>query len=327
MVLDMIGVAKQLPDSSSNPQNIFISDPKLTSRFNLAGDLKGIHLTDTGSLAFTSGNNNAKLRFKTTSGYSVGKINRDHGENAANGFMQDPKDFRNIEFSTYIYLKTALSNGFFRLLARGGEHFGVLNTESSAVGLDVGFDGRIRALKIRRYPDVSSFTDWYSGVGDIEGRSVGVKLIFYNVNDNKAVKYLVYFDVDNTNKWVKYFEITDNGTGQLGGMGAVANGDIGQPITWGGPLVFFNWFGVSDPDGVELKNISLREIDATSAGGSPSIPTTQQLMQQTPEGDLTPTQAIEGISGTSPATVNAWGVEHRYATGETWYSEGDYTLP
>lgn len=323
MVLDQLNIAKQLPDSNNNPQNIFIGNiAHLTNRVSLAGALEGIHQIDVnaGTIGFLKGNNNAKLKFRTTSGYSSGKINKNHGENHANGFMQDAKDFRNFEFSTYIYLVNSTGNGYFRIHGRGGEHYGRLNLESTAVGIDIGFDGRIRAFKTRRYPDVNNFTPWANGIGDLEGRWVGIKAIFYNVNDNEAVKYLLYMDVGLNNKWEKFFEIVDDGKGILGGAGSIGNGSIGQPITFGGPLVFFEWFASSDPDGVLLQNISLREIDATLVGGSPSIPTSQQNMIETPEGDLTPPPWLKKISGTSPATSDMFGVLAIYATGDIIYA-------
>lgn len=329
MVLDQLGIAKQLPDSQSNPQNIFIGNiAHLTNRVSLAGALANIHQVDveTGTIGFLNGNMNAQLKFRSTSGYTSGRINKDHGENHANGFMQDPKDFRNFEFSTYIYLTNAISNGYFRIHGRGGEAYGPLNLESTAVGIDLGFDGRIRAFKTRRYPDVNNFTPWANGIGDLEGRWVGFKAVFYNVNDNNAVKYILYLDTDLSNKWEKQFEIVDDGHGILGGAGSVGNGSVGQPITWGGPLVFFKWFGCADPDGVLLQNVSLREIDATSVGGSPSIPTTQQNMTQTPEGTLEDPDWLEKVSGTSPATTDIYGVQAIYATGDIIYGGSDWTL-
>lgn len=329
MVLDQLGIAKQLPDSNNNPQNIFIGNiTHLTNRVSLAGSLQGIQQIDveTGTIGFLSGNANAKLKFRTTSGYSSGKINKDHGENHANGFMQDAKDFRNFEFTTYIYLDNALSNGYFRIKGRGGEHYGHLNLESTAVGIDLGFDGRIRAFKTRRYPDANNFTPWENGIGDLEGRWVGFKAIFYNIHDNQSVKYLLYLDTQLNNKWEKFFEIVDDGRGVLGGAGSVGNGSKGQPITFGGPLVFFEWFGCADPYGVLLQNISLREIDATGVGGSPSIPVTQQNMQPTPEWNLADPPWLEKISGTSPATVNLYGVMGIYATGNIIYGSSDWIL-
>lgn len=241
--------------------------------------------------------------------------------------MQDAKDFRNFEFTTYIYLTNSIANGYFRIKGRGGEHYGLLNLEGSAVGIDIGFDGRIRAFKSRRYPDVNNFTPWQNGIGDLEGRWVGIKAIFYNINDNEAVKYLLYLDTGLNNKWEKFFEIVDDGKGSLGGAGRIGNGSIGQPITWGGPLVFFEWFASSDPDGVLLQKISLREIDPTVVGGSPSIPTSQQNMIKTPEGTLQDPPWLEKISGTSPATSDIYGVQAIYATGKIIYALTSEVLP
>lgn len=329
MVLDQLGLAKQLPDSDDNPQNIFIGNiAHLSNRVSLAGALSDIHQIDVenGTIGFLHGNYNAKLKFRTTTGYSSGKINKDHGENHANGFMQDAKDYRNFEFTTYVYLLNSTGNGYFRIQGRGGEQYGNNNLEGCAIGIDIGFDGRIRAFKTRSFPNINTFTPWSNGIGDLEGRWVGIKAIFYNINDNEAVKYLLYMDANLSNKWEKQFEIVDDGNGILGGAGSVGNGAIGQPITWGGPLVFFSWFAAGDPDGVLLQRISLREINATSVGGSPSIPTTQQLMQPTPEGDLADPEWLDKISGESSPYTDIYGVTSQYAYGNIIYGGSDYVL-
>lgn len=316
MVFDQLGISKILPDSSTNPQNIFITKPVLNSRFSSGGLLKDIHDSD-GAIAFTSGNNIGKLKFKTTSGYASGKVNKNHSECAANGFMQDAKDFRNVEFSCSLFLVNSNSAGFFRTHLRGGEHIGIRNCESSAIGIDLGFDGRIRAMKSRRYNDVSSYSNWKPGIGDLEGRWIGYKVVVYNVHDNKGVMYRLYLDTNNDSNWVKYFELVDDGTGILGGNGSVCDGVIGQPVTWGGPIVWFTWVGATDPDGVKIKNISIREIDATGVGGSPSIPAvTPATLQRTTA--LLPT-VPSNKSGNSPANCDMWGVLAAYATGEIRY--------
>lgn len=221
-------------------------------------------------IGFTGGNRNGVLAFYTTSGYRAGAINKNHKECAANGFMQDEKDFRQTEISCYVKLNKSNGNGQFLAKVRGGAETGVGNCEGCGVGIALGYDGRYRFVKQRRYNDVISYSPWQNGIGDIQGKWIGFKAIFFNVSN--GVKYQFFLDTNESNAWKKVYETTDNGQGSLGGEGAVCGGMTGQPITWGGPLAFLSWNLANDPDGIELKKISLREINPLVRGDSSDRP-------------------------------------------------------
>lgn len=269
MVKDLTGNEKIYGDNVANPQSFYNKDQAVvTKRFSMKNELAGIHFNLTeGGISFDSGNRNGALHIKTTSGYVSGKINKNHTENATNGYMQDKNDWKNTEITYYFKLIGSQSNDVISTRVRGGnDEFDVNSCEACGVGIQLGYDGKIRGFKARRN-DMYSFTDWQDGIGDLEGRWIGYKAVFYNVGeDNKGVKYELYLDTDQSGVFRKYFEATDMGIGKLGGVGSVCGGIEGQPITFGGPIIVINWKNVTDPDGIVFKNFSVREIDHTITG-------------------------------------------------------------
>ena len=250
-------------DTKVNPQSLFINSVEETTRFKYEGLLSGltaIEGIDSG-IAFSDGNEFGSLAFFTTSGYSLGKNNKDHSENVANGYMQDKNDFRNVEITFYMKLVESLSNDFIQIKARTGRQLGVQNCEGAGVGFELYYDGKCRPFKDRRTSDGRSYGKMIETIGDLEGKWIGIKMCFFNTSDDTKVKYELYLDTELSNAWKRYIQEVDDGTGSLGGRGALCNGIVGQPITFGGPIVFFNYRNVVDPYGIIFKSISIREID------------------------------------------------------------------
>ena len=221
-------------------------------------------------IAFAVGNSNGVLSFHTTSGYSLGKVNKNHSENAANGYMQDKNDFKNVEVTFYVKLVNALSNDRIKLKVRTGKQIGRQNCEGCGIGFELFYDGKCRAFKERRLGDSLSYGRMEDTIGDIEGKWIGVKMCFYNTRFNEHVKYELYLDTELSNSWKKYYQVVDNGTGPIAGNGILCGGIPNQPITWGGPIVYLSWRNVADPNGIIFKNISIREIDI-------NIPTIEKI--------------------------------------------------
>jgi hypothetical protein len=253
----------QYSDTKINPQSLFITSIEETTRFKYEGMLKGITSIEgiDAGIAFESGNAFGSLAFFTTSGYSLGKNNKNHSENVANGYMQDKNDFKNVEITFYAKLVESLSNDFLQVKVRTGRQIGNQNCEGCGVGFEISYDGKCRAFKDRRTGDARSYSMMEDTIGDIEGKWIGFKFCFYNSQDDTKVKYELYLDTELSNSWKKYCQEVDDGTGSLGGDGALCNGIVGQPITFGGPIVFISYRNVVDPYGFIFKNLSIREID------------------------------------------------------------------
>lgn len=321
MVDDVLGLAQQYSSSQVNPQNIFITSPDNSNYLKLSGELKDIHSMENG-IAFTSGNDMGRLYIYSSSGYNYGLLNRNLLENTINLFMQDTKDWFNVEVTCYVKVVSSLSNDSFKVKVRGGEHDGNQDYAGCGLGIELGFDGRVRAVKEMRHEDILVFSDWANGIGDIENKWIGYKLVVYNVENNRSVRIEFYVDTNNSNTWERIFELTDDGTGQFAGQGVLVNGQVIKQILHGGPVVTFEWNNISDPDGIILKNISIREIDPLSSGGSdPSSSVASIVAEERAKFlNLGGTGDPSNISGTSPATVDQWGVEARYATGRILYN-------
>lgn len=321
MVDDAIGVAQKYSSSLVNPQNIFIIHPEPSNYFKLSGELRGIHAAEEDGIAFTEGNMFGRLYIYSTSGYNYGLLNRNPLENNINGFMQDTKDWLNVEASCYLKVVNSLSNDSFKIKVRGGEHNGNQDYAGCGLGIELGYDGRIRAVKEMRHPDIMVFSDWINGIGDIENKWIGYKLVVYNIDNNQNVRIEFYIDTNLSNTWEKVFELVDNGSGKFGGQGVMINGQIIKKILGGGPVVTIEWGNITDPDGIILKNISIREIDPKTTGGSNPASSVASLVADERAkflnlggvGDQT------SISGDSPATANMWGVLSQYATGNIIY--------
>lgn len=253
----------QYADTQTNPQSLFITSIEESTRFKYEGSLTGITSIEgvDAGIAFLSGNDSGSLAFFTTSGYSLGKNNKNHSENVANGYMQDKNDFKNLEITWYMKLVESLSNDFFQVKVRTGRQIGNQNCEGCGVGFELYYNGKCRPFKDRRTSDSRTYGKLVDTIGDIENKWIGVKMCFYNISRNSKVKYELYLDTELSNTWNRYIQEVDDGTGTLGGAGSVCGGVVGQPILFGGPIVLFNWRNVVDPYGMILKNISIREVD------------------------------------------------------------------
>ena len=179
----------------------------------------------------------------------------------ANGYMQDKNDFKNIEITFYMKLVESLSNDRIRVKLRTGKQIGVQNCEGCGVGFELYYDGKCRAFKERRLGDSLTYGPMINTIGDIENKWIGIKMCFFNTSRDENVKYELYLDTELSNAWKKYYQIVDDGNGTIGGNGIICEGTDSQPITWGGPIIYISWRNVSDPNGIILKNISIREID------------------------------------------------------------------
>jgi hypothetical protein len=200
----------------------------------------------------------------TSSGYDPQAIQTlDHGTLAQRGYMQSPKDWKNVELTGYVKVNSGQSGENFAWYARGGRHTGSGNPEGcegSAYKPDLFYDGRVRFAKEQWHVSYV-FTDHKRPMASIEDRWVGFKGIMWNMEQNgeTVVKMEVWVDKNEdgmqNGPWEKVDENIDSGG--WGDTGEECGGEPDQIITWGGPIATFRWDGASD---VDIKNFSVREI-------------------------------------------------------------------
>src|SRR5690606_12931758 len=201
-----------------------------------------------------------RMNVFTSSGYNPSRIrtfNRD--QLAAQGYMQDPNDWRNVEITGYVKVNRASDRSDnFAWYARGGRHNSSRPCEGSAMKPSFHYDGRVRVQK-ESYHVSYQQAPYKSVTSSLIGRWVGLKGVIRNVtvNGKLAVKTELYMDekLDGVS-WKLVYEHLDDGTfgGSLGSCGG-SNSRI--PITWGGPVAAFRW---DNADDVDFKWLSVREI-------------------------------------------------------------------
>ena len=196
----------------------------------------------------------------TSAGYDQNQIaTLDHSKLAQKGYMQSPKDWKNIEMTIDAKVNKAGSDDNFAPYGRGGRHTGNGNPEGcegSAYKGDVFFSGKVRFAKEQWHVSYV-FTDYKSPTSSIKGKWIGIKFVMYNFvqNGKTVVNMELWLDKNNDGTWTKVDENTDKGG--WGNQGGECNGAPDQIITWGGPIATFRWDTATD---VDFKNLSVREI-------------------------------------------------------------------
>jgi len=179
---------------------------------------------------------------------------------ASRGYMQSPKDWKNVEMTGFLKLNAASDNSDnFDLYARGGKHNdNNQGCEGSSYKGALHFDGRARFQKETWH--VSYEQAPYKKVTEpLKGRWVGFKAVMRNTQANgKDAVHLELYLNDNADKvsWKKVYDFVDAGDwgGDAEHCGAA---DGAMPITWGGPIATFRW---DSTDNVDFKWLSVREI-------------------------------------------------------------------
>ena len=86
---------------------------------------------------------------------------------------------------------------------------------------------------------------------------MGFKVAIYNMQSNgkTVVKMESWVDPNSNNQWQKVYDFIDQGG--WGSQGAECRGARDQMVKSGGPIAAFRW---DDGNGIEIKNLSVREI-------------------------------------------------------------------
>ena len=291
MPVDQFNVKKLYPDSVHNPMT-WAAGATTDPRFVLSGTLSGV--TKNGDVYTFSGNSAARLNIMTTVGYVPSDIVTNHDQIKARGYMQNPKDWRDIEMTAYVKI-TASTDDQMVMYARGGKHTGDGSCEGFAYKQDLYFSGGTRFAKEQWHVSYE-FTPEKPFMGSIEGKWVGMKAVFFNVKDRDAVQLELWVDKNADGNWEKANTFVDaGGFGSEGGLCGTKADAIG---TWGGPIAAYRWDSV---DTIDMKWMSVREINPygefTDGGSNPGGGTGSGGTGETGSGGGTGTGGETGGTG------------------------------
>ncbi len=302
---DTKGVKMIYASSKKNPQSIYYNgnfNERIQMRRQTASPNHG------NILSFNEGNELGQLDFYTSSGYNSAKVRPpDHGRYATQGFMQDNKDWRNVECTTYVKVNDAPDGSVIWFLARtGNDRYQSGDCESCGYEGRLYVDGRVGVNK-KFYTGALFLRPRDNVTDDIEDRWVGLKFIVYNTSDGNVVTE-IWIDENNNNSWNQAYTSTD--PGGFGNAGEHCNADEGERITWGGPIVSLYWSVEDLEKSVEFQKISIREIDKGEDFGNENDSDIDDDDDDSDDGNNT--------SG-SGGMVDKYGVRSRYATGKIRY--------
>jgi len=253
---DKFGIREIYPTKENGEEWFMNSSPEDDSHFS-----PQTQLSENSDGSFKVKSTKVRMGVFTSSGYQPSEISTlDHSEIAAEGYMQSPNDWRDVEITGYVKVNSGSGDNF-AWYARGGRHTGSGNPEGcEGVAYKGGlyYNGETRWAKEQWHSGGYVFSEHQKSMGPLNGKWVGFKTIMYNTQEagKTAVKLEMWLDKDNNNQWVKVNERVDNGG--WGNNGGECGGDPDQIITWGGPIATFRWDSASD---VDIKNFSVREIE------------------------------------------------------------------
>lgn len=264
---DKFGVTMLYPSEKDGEEwYMNMSDPSNDKRFHSIQPKNNIISRNSdGSWKLTSVDTSPKIRMNvfTSSGYHQDRIGTlNHSELALKGYMQDARDWKDVEMTGHVKVNSFDSDDKFQWFNRGGIHYDTGSPDAApceGVGYkgNLFFSGNTRFAKEQWHPSYY-FTNTRAATDSLEERWVGYKYVVYNVNvDGKpAVKLENWLDQHANGTWVKIDEYLD--IGGWGNEGNICGGEPDQLITWGGPVATFRWDNASD---VDFKYFSVREIE------------------------------------------------------------------
>jgi hypothetical protein len=268
---DQFGIAKIYPTITNGYEwfmNMTGTSPNTdTTKFRM--DTLGLSKNADGSFKFA--NSSPSMQVFQRNGYNAtttATSAANHSVIASRGYMQDASDLRNVECTIYVRLNNTPVTGGFQWITRGGRHLEPPpNCEGSALRGYLYDNGETLCSKEQWHSSFASATRGV-GVGSLLGRWVGFKFIVATktVSGTIVTNQQIWIDNLNNNQWTKIDERTD--AGGWGNQGGTCQGAPDQLISWGGPIVAFDWNSFTD---VDFKNMSVREIDpnAVPAGAPP----------------------------------------------------------
>lgn len=195
------------------------------------------------------------------------------------------EQWKNVEITGYMrvvettgndeYKSSDLEN-IFQWYARGGKHGSDVPCEGTSLKGRISLDGHASWVKeiwhSGGYTDEKSLVKASSPLVSkkddsgryYDGRWIGFKVVIFNIDEEKAVRMESYIDEYASNDWRRASTVTDTGNWTSYSENFYDE-DCDKPrnyvITNGGPIVAFR----SDDIIWDLKNLSVREIDAVSS--------------------------------------------------------------
>ncbi len=252
---DGFGITKLYPGKPGGQAWALGDDPLHDARFDPQDKL-----TRNADGSWKIKSSKVRMGVFTSSGYDAHRIATYRRDVlAAQGFMQDANDWKNVEMTGYVRLN-ATSDGSdnFDWYARGGRHNDDQPCEGSSYKGGLHYDGRVRWQKETWHVSYEQ-APYKPATSALRGRWVGFKAVMRNTQESgrPAVKLELWLN-DNADKvtWKKVDDWSD--AGQWGGDASVCGGSSdAMPITWGGPIATFRWDNATD---VDFKWLSVREI-------------------------------------------------------------------
>jgi hypothetical protein len=247
-------------------------------------DPNGSTMTKNSDGSYKVQSSQVRLQIFPSTGFHENQIKTlDQGQLAAQGYMQSPNDWKNVEITGYLkpnHFTTSSTNGaaHIEFVARGARNTNdnylvgspplSAQCEATTYHSNTYMTGRVKFEKdlmhTAGYTADSQDPQILSAVNMATGKWVGIKAVYYNF-PNGTVKLEQWVDdsTDNINapgnKWHKVLDFTDHG--QWGGGQPNCGGTPSTIITWGGPIALFRWDNIDDMD---FKNMSIREIQPPS---------------------------------------------------------------
>lgn len=286
-----------------------------------------------------------------SNGFTEASLVLNQGTLATQYFMQDNKDWTNVEMTLFVRLNTIVSSTHsgppnIMLAMRGAQELNS-TTLLGSTGLPKSCEaadyrvyiepvsGIVKLQKDLQYTSgITPVASNPSATSPLVGLSawqnngvtgfVGLKAICYNLSDGKSVAIEFWMDTNGANNWVQVLRYVDSGN-----WSAVANGCTGavnQQINWGGPIAKFIWNNISS---IDIKYASIREIDVYAlnpqlltppAVTTPTTPPTSSPPNNLPQNPPPPNQAPPTTAATG--TLDKFGVREIYPSlsgGQSWY--------
>ena len=262
---DQFGV-KQFYATKSGGEEWYIDiDAHDDGRIKIQGNGGEINYNEVGEYFTITQNDNVRLGIETSDGYKQSQVEQDHNTIHDRGYMQTPKDWRNIEMTGY-FRYSGTTDTVIAFYCRTGVHNSSRSCEGlsykGTINLKTGFT---RFVKEQWHVNQLYTEEKDSGLGSPKEKWFGMKLILYNFNTNAHVRGEIYLDLTETNTWVLVDSFIDQGGwGENAGKCQKGEGEVPVPDTpdmihtHGGPLVHYKWEGGNG--NVRFKKLSVREI-------------------------------------------------------------------
>jgi hypothetical protein len=174
-----------------------------------------------------------------------------------NGYMFNEKDWKNVEITAFLKINEVNNErGSFSIDARGERHLGDHPCTGTSYKTELSVDGDFAVRKEQWHPFLTSANT--TNIGSIANEWIGITTQIYNIESKSGpvVKIENYYTKESLgNVWIQLDEFVDKG--EWGTGGEKCEGRPDQIITWGGPIISFNF---DDIDDVDIKDFSIREI-------------------------------------------------------------------